>query len=122
MTNRFYMCVLGIVAGFAVAANPDVVELGHGLLNQGGVICEDASFEITGVLPFHADACTGEISATDVGKLAIEYQHLEMDSWAEHTLKAIEQSRVFVEILTESWAGLLGVNETDFDTFFDELG
>ena len=109
-------------AGFAVAANPDVVELVHGLLNQSGVIGEDASFEVAGVLPFHADTSTCEVGTADLGQLAIEYQHLEMDSWTQHTFKAIEQSRVFVEVLTESGTRLLGVDETDFDTFLYELG
>ena len=107
--------------GFAIPANPNIVELVHGLLNQFRIIGEDASLKVTGVLPFHPDACTSEIGTADVGKLAIENQYLEMHPWTKHSFKTIKQCWVFVKILTESWPWLFGVDETDFHSSLDQL-
>jgi len=102
-------------------AYPNGIELVHGLLNQFGVVGEDACFEIARTLSFHADACAGEVGAADVSHLAIENQNLEMYPRTERPFKAIKQSRVFVEVLAEGWTRLLGMDETDFDSFFNKL-
>ena len=102
-------------------AYPYGIELVHGLLNQFGVVGEDACLKVARAFSFLADACTSEVGTADVGLLAVEDQYLEMHPRTERPFKTIEQSRVFVEVFTESWTGLLGVDETDFDTLFDEL-
>ena len=81
--------------------NPDGIELVHGLLNQLGVVSEDAGLEVAGAISFHADACAREVSAADVGYLVIKDQNLEMYPWAKRPLQAVKQSRVFVEVLAE---------------------
>ena len=44
-------------AGFAVFADPDVVELLHGLLDDLRIIGKDAGFEVALIAALHADAC-----------------------------------------------------------------
>ena len=102
-------------------AYPNGIELVHGLLNQFGVVGEDASLEVACAFSFHADACTSEVGATDVGHLAVEDQNLEMYPRTERPFKIIEQSRIFVEVLAEGGTWLLGVDEPNFDTFLDKL-
>jgi hypothetical protein len=107
--------------GLAVFAYPDGIELVHGLLNQFGIVGEDASLEVAGAIAFHADACAGEVGAADVGNLVIKNQDLEMHPWTKCPFKAIKQSRVFVEVLAKSGTWLLGVDEPYLNAFFDEL-
>lgn len=105
----------------AVLPNPNIIELVHGLLDQLWIVGEDARFEVACAIAFHADACTGEVGAADVGHLAIEDQNLEMYSRTKHPLQTIKQDWVFVEVLTEGGARLLGMDESHFNAFFDEL-
>jgi hypothetical protein len=107
--------------GLAVFAYPDGIELVHGLLNQFGIVGEDARLEVASAVAFHADACAGEVSAADVGNLVIKNQDLEMHPWTKCPFKAIKQSRVFVEVLAKSGTWLLGVDEPYLNAFFDEL-
>ena len=107
--------------GFAMPANPHIIELVHGLFNQYRIVGEDARLEIARVLPFHPDACTSEIGAADVGKLAVENQYLEMHPWTKHSFKTVKQSWVFVEVLTKSGTRFFGVDETDFHSSLDQL-
>ena len=102
-------------------AYPNGVELVHGLLNQFGVVGEDARLEVAGAFSIHADACPGEVCAANVGRLAVEDQYFEMHSRTECPFKTIEQSWIFVEIFAEGWSRFLGMDEPDFDTFFDKL-
>ena len=108
-------------AGLAVLSYPYIIELVHGLLNQIGIVGEDSGLEVAGAVAFHADACAGEVGTTDVGCLSVKDQDLEMHSWAKHPFQTIEQGWIFVEVLTERWAWLLGMNEPHFHTFFDEF-
>ena len=102
-------------------ANPNRIELVHGLLDQFGVVGEDSGLEVARAFTFHANACTSEVGTADIGHLAVEDQHLEMYPWTECPFKTIEQSWIFVEVFTEGWPWLLGMNEPDFDTFINKL-
>ena len=105
----------------AVFAYPDGIKLVHGLLDQLGIVGEDASLKVTRSITFHADACTSEVGTADVGYLSIEDQDLEMYPWTKCPLQAFKQGRVFVEVLTKRWTWLLGMNEPHFNALFDEL-
>lgn len=107
--------------GFAMPANPHIIELVHGLLNQFEIVGKDARLKIASVLPFHPDACTSEIGAADVSYLTIEDQYLEMHSRTEHSFKTVKQSWVFVEVLTKSGTRFFGVDKTNFHSFLDQL-
>ena len=100
---------------------PNIIELVHGLLNQLWIVGEDAGLEVAGAVAFHADACAGEVGAADICHLAIENKNLEMYSRTKHPFQAIKQGRIFVEVLTERWTRLLGMNESHLNAFFDEL-
>ena len=103
-------------------AYPNRIELVHGLLNQFGIVCEDACLEVAGAVAFHADACAGEVGAADVGYLVIKDQDLEMYPWTKRPLQAIKQGGVFVKVLAERGTWLFGVDEPHLNPFFDELG
>ncbi len=74
--------VVFALAGFAVFADPYVVELLHGLLDDLRIIGQDARFEVTLIAAFHADACPREVSATDIDLFAVKNQHLEVNPGA----------------------------------------
>ena len=74
------------LAGFAVLAHPDVVELLHGLLDDLRIIGQDACLKVTLIAALHADASAREVSATDVHLLAVKNQHLEVNPGAQHPL------------------------------------
>lgn len=107
-------------AGLAVLSYPYIIELVHGLLNQIGIVGEDSGLEVAGAVAFHADACAGEVGATDVGHLAIENQDFEMHPRTKCPFQAFKQGGVFVEVLTKRWAWLLGMNEPHLNALFDE--
>ena len=100
---------------------PNRIELVHGLLDQLGIVGEDAGLEVAGAVAFHADACAGEVSAADVGNLVIENQNLEMYPWTKRPFQAIKQVRVFVEVLAEGGTWLFGMDEPHLNAFFNEL-
>ena len=108
-------------AAGAVFTYPYGIELVHDLLNQFGVVGEDAGLKIACTFPFHSDACAGEVGAADVGYLVIKDQNLEMHPWTKLPLQAFKQRRVFVEVLAKSGTWLLGVDEPYLNAFFDEL-
>ena len=56
----------------AVLPNPNLIELVHGLLNQLGIVGEDAGLKVARSITFHADACTGEVGTANISHLAIE--------------------------------------------------
>ena len=106
---------------FAVSANPDVVELVHCLLHDFGVVGEDAGLKVAFVVVLHADAGAGEVRAAHIDFLAVEDEHLEMDTGTEHPFETIVENRVFVEVLTEVRTGFFGMNQTHLHTPPDEL-
>jgi len=59
-------------AGFAVFANPHVVELVHRLLHDFGVVGEDARLEVSLAIGFHTDTSAGEVRAADIDCAAVE--------------------------------------------------
>ena len=62
----------------AVLSNPNIIKLVHGLLDQFGVVGEDARFEVARTIAFHANTCAGEVGATDVGYLSVKDQDLKV--------------------------------------------
>ena len=55
-------------AGFAVFADPYVVKLLHGLLDDLRSIRQDACLEVALIAALHADAGAREVSATDISQ------------------------------------------------------
>ena len=97
---------------FAVTAYPYIVKLIHRLLNDLWLVCQDASLEVASRVCLHADAGTSEVSAADIHLFTVEHQHLEMHTWAEHSLQSVIQYWVLVEILSEVRSRLLSVDES----------
>ena len=62
----------------AVLPNPNLIKLVQGLLDQLGIVGEYAGLKVTRTLAFHADACTCEVGAANIGHLAIEDQNFEV--------------------------------------------
>jgi hypothetical protein len=103
-----------------VFAYPNLIELVHGLLNQLGIVGEDAGLEVARTIAFHSYACTGEVGAANISHLTIENQNLEMYPRTKHPLQAIKQGGVFVEVLAERGTWLFGVDKPYLNAFFDE--
>ena len=104
-----------------VLAHPYLIELLHCLLQNRGVVGEDADLEVAGVFALHPDARTGEVGAADVRLLAIEDEHLEMHARTERPFHPVDERRILVEILTERRSRFLGVDEPYFHAPADEL-
>lgn len=98
-------------AGFAVLADPHVVELVHRLFHDFGLVGEDARLEVSLAIGFHTDTSAGEVRAADIDLLTVEDQHLEMHPRTKYPLQSVEKHRIFVEVLTEVRAGFLRVDE-----------
>ncbi len=113
--DRVWAVVLSL-ACFAVLADPNVVKLLHGLLNDLWVIGQDACLEVSLIAALHADACTREVRATDIHLLAVKDQHLEMNPGTQHTLQPVIQHWIPVKVLTEVRPRLLGMNQPHLHT------
>ena len=59
-------------AGFAVLADPHVVELVHRLFHDFGVVGEDARLEVSLLVRFHADARTRKVRTSEIDRAAVE--------------------------------------------------
>ena len=102
---------LSALAGFAMLAHPYFIELGHGTIDDFGVIGQDARLEVAFVADFHANAGTSEISTTYINLLPIEHKHLEMNTRTKHTLQAVIQHWVLVKILPKVQTRFFCMNE-----------
>lgn len=76
-------------ASFAVLTHPDIVKLFHGLLDDLWLIGQDACLEVALIAALHADACTREVSATDIDLFAVKNKHLEVHPWTQHSLQPV---------------------------------
>lgn len=74
--------VLLAAAVFAFEAGPDGIELVHCSFDQSGVICQDASLEVSVAWAFHSQACAGEVCRADVGKFEVKDNQFEVYSGA----------------------------------------
>lgn len=97
---------------FTVTPYPYIVKLIHCLLNNLWFVRQEASLEVACCVGFHADAGTSEVCAADIHLFAVEHQHLEVYTRAEHALQSVIQYGVLVEILTEVRSRLLSVDES----------
>lgn len=109
-------------AVFAFEAGPDGIELAHCGFDQRGFICQDACLEIAVAWAFHSQTCTCEICRADVGNLEVKDNQFEVYSGAQNSLQSGKQHRIMVEILPEFRAWFLGMDETDFTPFADQIG
>lgn len=79
------------------------------------LVGDKSGLEVSAQGTFRADSCSGEICRADKGFLSIDDDRLGVDAWAEDTLEKIglNESRVSVKVLAETWSGFLRVEETD---------
>ena len=108
--------VVFALAGFAVFAHPDVVELLHGLLDDLWNIGQDARLEIALIAALHADAGSREVSAADIHLLAVKHQHLKVHPWTQHPLQSVIQHGIPVKVLPEVRPWLLSMNQPHLHT------
>lgn len=114
--------VLLAAAVFAFEAGPDGIELVHCGFDQSGFICQDACLEVAVAWAFHSQTCAGEICRADVDKLEVKDNQFEVYSGAQNPLQSGKQYWIMVEILPEFRAWFLGMDETDFTPFADQVG
>ena len=110
------------LACLAVFPYPDFVELVHCLLHDFRDISQDASLEVSLIVRLHSDAGTCKVRAAHIHLLAVKDQHLEVDSRTKHSLQAVIQDRILVEVFPEVRPRLLCMNEPHLHTFSNELG
>ena len=109
-------------AGSTMLANPDIIELVHRLLNDFRKIGQNACFEITFVLVFHANSCTREVCTADIHLSAVKYNNFKVNTRTKHSLQTIVQHREFVEVLAEVRARLFCMNQPHRHATPNELG
>ena len=95
---------------FTVTPYPYIVKLIHCLLNNLWFVSQYAGLEVACRVCLHADAGTSEVGAAYIYLFAIEHQHLEVHTRAEHSLQSVIQYWEFVEILSEVRSRLLRMN------------
>ena len=100
-------------AGFAVFADPYIVELVHRLFHDFGLIGEDARFEVALAVGFHADARTRKIRTSDINLMTVEDQHFEVNTGAKHPLQSVEKHRVIIEVFSESRTWFFRMNKAN---------
>ena len=98
-------------AGFAVFADPDVVELLHGMLDDLRIIGQDARLEVTLIATLHADACPREVCAADIHILTVKDQHLEVNPGTQHSFQPVIKHGIPVKVLPEVRPRLLSMNQ-----------
>ena len=109
-------------AVLTLESGPDGIKLIHSGFHHVRLIGEYTGLEVACAGTLHTYAGTGKIGAADVRQLAVEDNYLEMHAGTQGTLKAREEDRIVVKVLTEVGAGLLGVNEAHFPTLLDKIG
>ena len=77
-------------AGFAMFARPNGVKVVGCGIYQRKVIGQNPRFEITLAVGLHSDTCARKVGGANVGHLAIENHHFEMDSRAEFALQPLD--------------------------------
>lgn len=102
--------------------NPKGVELIDGGFHELGVVGEDSCLEVATELAFHSDAGTGEVCRTDIDRLQIKNQHLEVHPRTQHSFQAGGENGIFIEILTEIRSRLFGVNQADAHATLEQSG
>lgn len=95
------MAEVSAFARFAELANPYVIKLVHGLLNDCRVISQYACLKIAFVFTLHANTGTCQVGAADIDILAVKDEHLEVNSWTEHPLQTVVQDGVPVKVFAE---------------------
>lgn len=103
-------------------ANPECVELIDGGFHELGVVGEDACLEVATELAFHTDSRSSEVCRTDIDRLQIKNQHLEVHPRTQHSFQAGCENGIFVEILTEIRSWLFGVNQANAHTPLEKSG
>ena len=89
---------------------PDGVKLLDGRFYERRVIAEDTGLKVAVIVAFHAKAGAGEVGGTDVCQAEVKDDNLEMNSWAQDTLKAGCKKRVLVKVFLEVLAGFFCVD------------
>ena len=59
---------------------PNGIELIDSCFHEGGILCQDAGFEVTRTCALHPDAETGEVRRADIGGLQVEDENLEINA------------------------------------------
>ena len=121
-TIDWIRAVLLAAAVFAFEAGQDGIELVHCGFYQSWVICQNACLEVAVAWAFHSQACAGEVCRADVGKFEVKDNQFEVYSGAQNPLQSGKQYWIMVEILPEFRAWFLGMDETDFTPFADQVG
>ena len=103
-----------------MVASPYIIELRHGLFDDNRIIGKDARLEVALVCGFHADAGTCQVRTANIHFLAVEHDHLKVDSWAEYSLQSVIKYWIAVKVGTEVRSWLLGMNEPHLHTATDE--
>ena len=91
-----------MVASATVAAEgttPDGIELLNERIDEGGVIGEDAVFEVTLLLALRSHPRAGKIGAAEVRLHAIHDDALEMDTRTKHPLHRRPKRRIAIEVI-----------------------
>lgn len=81
--------VVFALTGFAVLADPNVVKLLHGLLDNLRIIGQDASLEVALIAALHADACPREVGAADIHRLTVKDQHFKVYPGTQHSFQPV---------------------------------
>ena len=105
----------------AFAAAPHLVKLLYGGRNHGGLVGEDARLEVAVAVALHAHAGSCEIRGADIGGGTVEYHDFEVHTRAEAPFQFAPEPRVFVEVRTEVFARLLGVQQPNLHSAFRQL-
>ena len=113
--------ILSPFARFAVFPHPHFIKLVHGLFDDLWVVGQDSGFEVACCFSFHSDAGACEVGATHVNLFAVEYEHLEVDSWTEHSLQSVVQHGVFIKVLTKVRSRLFRMDKPHLHASADEL-
>ena len=82
-----------------------------GGIHQRRLVGEDARLEVAVAVALHAHAGSREVRGADIGGGTVEYHDFEVDARAEAPFQFAPEPRVFVEVRTEVFARLLGVQQ-----------
>ena len=96
---------------------PESVQLLHEGHHQLGIICQDSRFPIPAVVVFGPNPGPGQIRAAEVGEAAINDHRLGVETGTQDPFEQLrmQQVRVFVKIIPESWSRLLGMHQPDIN-------
>lgn len=116
--------MVGDAVGFALTAramlaDPESIELSHNGAYESGIVREETAFEISPILTFSSEACSGQVGTSRVGGLSVDDDRFEVGTWTEYHFHAIDEVWEAIVVGSKRWTWFFCVYQSYRYAFVD---